>query len=120
MLRPPPGSTRTDTLCPYTTLFRSALRGGEGGGGFGRIPGVDQEEARDMGFGGGDIGGHEAAQAVARDNDGAGINAVSGDGGGLLKILQGVPGVFGGVRSEESRVGKECVGPCRSRWSPYI
>src|SRR3546814_12438047 len=25
--------------------------------------------------------------------------------------------VFG--RSEESRVGKECVGTCRSRWSPY-
>src|SRR3546814_12085267 len=22
-------------------------------------------------------------------------------------------------RSEESRVGKECVGTCRSRWSPY-
>src|SRR3546814_14202619 len=24
-----------------------------------------------------------------------------------------------GVRSEERRVGKECVSPCRSRWSPY-
>src|SRR3546814_20361655 len=23
------------------------------------------------------------------------------------------------VRSEERRVGKECVRPCRSRWSPY-
>src|SRR3546814_19080453 len=23
------------------------------------------------------------------------------------------------TRSEESRVGKECVSPCRSRWSPY-
>src|SRR3546814_19066467 len=23
------------------------------------------------------------------------------------------------VRSEERRVGKECVSPCRSRWSPY-
>ena len=22
-------------------------------------------------------------------------------------------------RSEERRVGKECVQPCRSRWSPY-
>src|SRR3546814_2965294 len=27
MLRRPPRSTRTDTLCPYTTLFRSALTG---------------------------------------------------------------------------------------------
>src|SRR3546814_3231547 len=25
MIRRPPGSTRTDTLCPYTTLFRSGL-----------------------------------------------------------------------------------------------
>src|SRR3546814_1772399 len=25
----------------------------------------------------------------------------------------------GRVRSEERRVGKECVGTCRSRWSPY-
>src|SRR3546814_1095256 len=29
-------------------------------------------------------------------------------------------GVFFGVdRSEERRVGKECVSTCRSRWSPY-
>src|SRR3546814_14549304 len=34
MLRRPPRSTRTDTLFPYTTLFRSviALRGGLGAG----------------------------------------------------------------------------------------
>src|SRR3546814_11395709 len=24
-----------------------------------------------------------------------------------------------GLRSDERRVGKECVGTCRSRWSPY-
>src|SRR3546814_12599574 len=28
-------------------------------------------------------------------------------------------GDAGGVRSEERRVGKECVSTCRSRWSPY-
>src|SRR3546814_13999738 len=27
MIRRPPISTRTDTLCPYTTLFRSGARG---------------------------------------------------------------------------------------------
>src|SRR3546814_2391047 len=27
MIRPPPRSTRTDTLCPYTTLFRSPRAG---------------------------------------------------------------------------------------------
>src|SRR3546814_15365585 len=26
---------------------------------------------------------------------------------------------MGGQRSEERRVGKECVSTCRSRWSPY-
>src|SRR3546814_1646379 len=26
---------------------------------------------------------------------------------------------FPGPRSEERRVGKECVSTCRSRWSPY-
>src|SRR3546814_3070727 len=28
-------------------------------------------------------------------------------------------GVEPAVRSEERRVGKECVSTCRSRWSPY-
>src|SRR3546814_5138400 len=27
--------------------------------------------------------------------------------------------VLAGPRSEERRVGKECVSTCRSRWSPY-
>src|SRR3546814_14755957 len=31
MIRRPPRSTRTDTLCPYTTLFRSAPLAGWGG-----------------------------------------------------------------------------------------
>src|SRR3546814_7917078 len=26
---------------------------------------------------------------------------------------------IGGARSEERRVGQECVSPCRSRWLPY-
>src|SRR3546814_6742291 len=33
-------------------------------------------------------------------------------------LLMGVPVVFQ-YRSEERRVGKECVSTCRSRWSPY-
>src|SRR3546814_19257918 len=27
--------------------------------------------------------------------------------------------ICSGIRSEERRVGKECVSTCRSRWSPY-
>src|SRR3546814_13159905 len=35
---------------------------------------------------------------------------------GLVIIARAL---FGFVRSEERRVGKECVSTCRSRWSPY-
>src|SRR3546814_14982825 len=33
----------------------------------------------------------------------------------------GITGICGSgiIRSEERRVGKECVSTCRSRWSPY-
>src|SRR3546814_12208443 len=30
-----------------------------------------------------------------------------------------IPGLLLAGRSEERRVGKECVSTCRSRWSPY-
>src|SRR3546814_20796519 len=35
------------------------------------------------------------------------------------RILLLIHGVLDGLRSEERRVGKECVSTCRSRWSPY-
>src|SRR3546814_13997183 len=35
----------------------------------------------------------------------------------LLQV--GVLVARSGLRSEERRVGKECVSTCRSRWSPY-
>src|SRR3546814_10376411 len=34
-------------------------------------------------------------------------------------LLFGGMGPFAAARSEERRVGKECVSTCRSRWSPY-
>src|SRR3546814_12607435 len=41
----------------------------------------------------------------------------------LCQAIAGDPritsGGFAGLRSEERRVGKECVSTCRSRWSPY-
>src|SRR3546814_6248060 len=36
---------------------------------------------------------------------------------GRFRIIQSAVSVF--LRSEERRVGKECVSTCRSRWSPY-
>src|SRR3546814_20181042 len=38
----PPGSTRTDTLFPYTTLFRSEARSGSSGAGFSVSGALDQ------------------------------------------------------------------------------
>src|SRR3546814_13447042 len=36
-------------------------------------------------------------------------------------LLSNDLGAIGGLlRSEERRVGKECVSTCRSRWSPYL
>src|SRR3546814_20734402 len=36
----------------------------------------------------------------------------------LILAAQIVPRLFIMIRSEERRVGKECVSTCRSRWSP--
>src|SRR3546814_20277919 len=38
---------------------------------------------------------------------------------GPVAGFPGLRGCIGGPRSEERRVGKECVSPCRTRWSPY-
>src|SRR3546814_11768941 len=35
------------------------------------------------------------------------------------KLVRGVSIGFRPIRSEERRVGKECVGTCRYRWAPY-
>ena len=37
----------------------------------------------------------------------------------LLTCMDNVDVVVDKERSEERRVGKECVSTCRSRWSPY-
>src|SRR3546814_11404162 len=119
MIRPPPCSTRTDTLLPYTTLFRSGLAG--------------------------QVAQHLAAQAGARRGKELRQRQVGIL--GLLRefVMLQVVGAIGdqvradcragqplaeeivdfavrverAMRSEERRVGKECVSTCRSRWSPY-
>src|SRR3546814_5424448 len=55
---------------------------------------------------------------------GAGLQAGEGEGRQFLADARDQPAPprasFGGSkRSEERRVGKECVSTCRSRWSPY-
>src|SRR3546814_8550938 len=60
----------------------------------------------------------QAAELVAHAPLG---DHAAGHVGGLLDVVAGAGGdVLGAVdqRSEERRVGKECVSTCRSRWSP--
>src|SRR3546814_15511569 len=102
MIRRPPRSTRTDTLFPYTTLFRSRRDDG-----FPAIMGMD---------GGGDPAAPldcRRSFAILRFMDRRNFTklALSGLAFSFLADSAG--------RSEERRVGKECVSTCRSRWSPY-
>src|SRR3546814_11627872 len=103
MLLPPPISTRTYTLVPYTTLFRSVhvifacVLGSRTVSGFEHGNGVRQVGARSN-----TDTAHLRGQRVGN------VVAVQVQGGDHV--------VF---RSEERRVGKECVSTCRSRWSPY-
>src|SRR3546814_15618125 len=107
MIRRPPISTRTDTLFPYTTLFRSAIAP------IRPAPRQAHDFVREQAARGRDMdfAGDEAAEAVPiepRRRGGAGGEPIEAD-----RVEHRVP------RSEERRVGKECVSTCRSRWSPY-
>src|SRR3546814_21011692 len=98
MIRRPPRSTRTDTLFPYTTLFRSPIWSPTSNqiafivtrGGVARqwLVNSDGSDPRDF------VGGVMANW--------------SPDGKWLYYALR--------RRSEERRVGKECVSTCRSSW----
>src|SRR3546814_18272314 len=53
---------------------------------------------------------------------GLGIEVLDVGGGGDEAVVhhqQGIDGLVHTGRSEERRVGKECVSTCRSRWWPY-
>src|SRR3546814_6665766 len=51
-----------------------------------------------------------------------GLGAVKGTGQGAVEEIiriRNEGGPFTSLRSDERRVGKECVSTCRSRWAPY-
>src|SRR3546814_14451917 len=112
MRRRPPRSTRTDTLFPYTTLFRSDAGGGEQGGDrrSNAEPRRDRPDARRLPAGAQVMmGGGNASESAYRV---------------LMGVLESRTGqtlspsrIWRIERSEERRVGKECVSTCRSRWS---
>src|SRR3546814_12974986 len=103
MLRRPPRTTRTDTLFPYTTLFRSK-----------GAPMSDDIYDDDD--------GHEAAPMemlasyfAAHDwpHEMVGEDEIVATAQGSWTTYE-----LRAVRSEERRVGKECVSTGRSRGSP--
>src|SRR3546814_10975757 len=118
MIRRPPRSTRTDTLFPYTTLFRSAVH--DLGGGLepdphtGEAAHGDAEQAEIQGVLHAGRVEHrhrrveEGELALMRHGRRLGDMVVAGD------RQHPAPG----RRSEARRVGKEWVGKWRSRWSP--
>src|SRR3546814_11098855 len=122
MIRLPPRSTRTDTLFPYTTLFRSVAAK--------TVP-VTITSAT--------TGAHrfavEIAKTPAEQERGLMFRTDIPKDGGMLFWpypadggppraasfwMKNTPSPLDiiYIRSEERRVGKECS-TCRSRWSPY-
>src|SRR3546814_15188009 len=113
MIRRPPRSTRTATLFPYTTLFRSRIALCIGSGGEPR----DRDRAEPQ--------GREEKQFTLFHQKIPGLSWISDFASPsrryttswsilTLRLIS-----IGLSRSEERRGGKECVSTCRFRWSPY-
>src|SRR3546814_11931537 len=113
MIRRPPRSTRTDTLFPYTTLFRAYLAS----------KGIKPTKAKLR-----DLRDEIEGQVRTYLTDRASYAVLEPDARTQATMLRGTrPGSVEGElirfimqfkRSEERRVGKECVSTCRYRWSP--
>src|SRR3546814_12930147 len=113
----PPRSTRTDTLFPYTTLFRSN-----------DLRKKLDSHCRKVGWSG--IArrltcGDDLYPALMLHGDGSPEQQASADlmhsqaamtRSAIQRAELALHQIE--VRSEERRVGKECVSTCRSRWSP--
>src|SRR3546814_15874816 len=106
MIRRPPRSTRTDTLVPYTTLFRSLADEADGAVADLHLDAVVGHLMHRA--------GHHVALLQLLGAAGEGILAelLDAEADALLVDVDV-------ERSEERRVGKECVSTCRSRLSPY-
>src|SRR3546814_20512910 len=116
----PPRSTRTATLFPYTTLFRSddhiaaddAVIDQLGGSGV-----AHDEQRRHVGALHAFSKFDEDLPAIIEHTHRPPVGPIPVD--PIAKIEGGEVHTRSQRRSEERRVGKECVSTCRSRWSPY-
>src|SRR3546814_17273641 len=112
MIRRPPISTRTDTLVPYTTLFRSQkklLKGGRNADPF--VIAKAATEGRCV-----------VTMELFKENGAKIPNICQHFGVDCLTLeafMKRAGWQFCPWRSEELSVGQECVSTIRSRWSPY-
>src|SRR3546814_20083331 len=100
MIRRPPRSTRTYTLFPYPTLFRS----------FDTLVAFESYPVDSSGLGDADIDGVRVTDVVGTGAAHYPITVQAHHTDTVHIRLR---------RSEERSVGTECVSTCRSRWSPY-
>src|SRR3546814_13981186 len=119
MIRRPPRSTRTDTLFPYTTLFRSA------GAAVLAAAWSEIPAALAPGPFAAHMIRHMSVVAVAAPLLALGVAGTRLDPARHWRwtAAAAVPASIAemaGVRSEVRRVGKECVSTCRSRWSAAL
>src|SRR3546814_18309355 len=114
MIRRPPRSTRTDTLFPDTTLFRSA-----------DLVGSRRQVTLYLVVPPSDINRTKPLIRLILNQIGRRLTeelTLSGKRHRLLMMLDEFPALGrldffeSALRSEERRVGKECVSTCRSRW----
>src|SRR3546814_15452181 len=110
MIRRPPRSTRTDTLLPYTTLFRSAhfdiqIGDDDLGALLGKKPSLRCTQAARRARSERDFSCHSVAHPAILLP--------------ILSLLNSFSAQFRPARSEERRVGNEWFRQCRCRVSPY-
>src|SRR3546814_19740825 len=118
MIRRPPRSTRTDTLFPYTTLFRSTLASRDAAA----APVIDPgflTDARDMVTLRAGVRMMHRIAAAPPLSDYAGVDRHPVDLEDDAALDAMIRRRADTVRSEERRVGQECASTCRSRWWPY-
>src|SRR3546814_11671492 len=146
MIRRPPRSTRTDTLVPYTTLFRSEHDPFD-------LPGDVVDAWREAGRRGADEHGQWRSRLSASSQgqeflrrmerrlpEGFSLDGYLSDLianpqkvatrkaseltlGAINDALPetiGGPADLTGSKIGRASCGKECVSPCNSRWSPYL
>src|SRR3546814_13147657 len=128
MIRRPPRSTRTDTLCPYTRLFRS--RGPVDAAGPGCASLIRPAELSRFPISDSRLLRCQSYRAVEADRlavDVAVAQQIGDQVGELLRLAQARrdryrrrprPLHLVRPRSAERPAGKVGVNPCRSRWPP--